>query len=152
VRWSGGDVKQQEGKETKLTITALLATTSITWKNACAWLLHLKKEAAQGRWTGDVGGHYGRNWREIPRSYPQGLKRGGSVSSEAVRRVYPPRPAGRAKTDRSSSGAEDKIGPARAGDSRCDAIYRTDFLGFSYGFRPGRNQRIKAGGLLYTDC
>ncbi len=43
---------------------------------------------------------------------------------------------------------EDKL-VQRATVEVLNAIYETDFLGFSYGFRPGRSQH-KALGALYT--
>jgi RNA-directed DNA polymerase len=65
------------------------------------------------------------------------LKR-GAYRARPVRRVYIPKPDGRQRPIGVPT-LEDKI-VQRAAAQVMGAIYETDFLGFSYGFRPGRSQ------------
>ena len=62
----------------------------------------------------------------------------GTYRAKASRRVYIPKPDGRQRPLGIAS-LEDKI-VQRAVVEVLNAIYEADFLGFSYGFRPGRSQ------------
>jgi RNA-directed DNA polymerase len=62
----------------------------------------------------------------------------GAYRAKASRRVYIPKPDGRQRPLGIAS-LEDKI-VQRATVEVLNAIYEVDFLGFSYGFRPGRSQ------------
>jgi group II intron reverse transcriptase/maturase len=62
----------------------------------------------------------------------------GAFRAVPVRRVFIPKPDGRLRPLGVAS-LEDKI-VQRALVEVLNAIYETDFLGFSYGFRPGRSQ------------
>lgn len=62
----------------------------------------------------------------------------GAYRAKPSRRVYIPKPDGRQRPLGVAS-LEDKI-VQRAMVEVLNAIYETDFLGFSYGFRPGRSQ------------
>jgi RNA-directed DNA polymerase len=94
----------------------------------------LKKQAAPGT--------DGLTWRD----YEQDLKANledlharvhrGAYRPLPSRRVYIPKPDGRQRP-LAVAGLEDKI-VQRATAAVLNAIYEEDFLGFSYGFRPGR--------------
>src|SRR5260370_6674828 len=73
--------------------------------------------------------------------------KGGAYRAKTVRRVYIAKTDGRQRP-RGVTVLEDKI-VQRAAVEVLNAIYETDFLGFSYGFRPGRSQH-QALDALYT--
>ena len=95
----------------------------------------LKKHAAPGA--------DGMTWRD----YEQNLKANledlharvhrGAYRPQPSRRVYIPKPDGRQRP-LAIAALEDKI-IQRATATVLNAIYEEDFLGFSYGFRPGRS-------------
>lgn len=80
---------------------------------------------------------YGRNLEENLRALSERLKR-GSYRAQSVRRVYIPKADGRMRP-LGVPALEDKI-VQRSTVEVLNAVYETDFLGFSYGFRPGRSQ------------
>ena len=84
----------------------------------------------------------GENLQELS----ERLKR-GAYRAKPVRRVYIPKADGRQRP-LGVTALEDKI-VQRAAVEVLNAIYETDFLGFSYGFRPGRSQH-QALDALYT--
>lgn len=97
--------------------------------------LGLKKEAAPGV-DGETWRHYREDLEGNIRELSDKLKR-GAYRAKPVRRAYIPKPDGR-KRPLGVTVLEDKI-VQRAMVEVLNAIYETDFLGFSYGFRPGRN-------------
>jgi group II intron reverse transcriptase/maturase len=98
--------------------------------------LSLKREAAAGV-DGETWRHYGERVEENLRGLAERLKR-GAYRAKPVRRVYIAKADGRQRPLGVTT-LEDKI-VQRATVEVLNAIYETDFLGFSYGFRPGRGQ------------
>ncbi len=96
----------------------------------------LKKEASPGV-DGETWRHYGETLEDNLQDLSHRLKRGG-YRAKPVRRVYIDKSDGR-KRPLGVPALEDKI-VQRATVEVLNAIYETDFLGFSYGFRPGRSQ------------
>jgi len=80
---------------------------------------------------------YGEELEENLRDLSDRLKR-GAYRAKPVRRVYIPKADGRQRPLGVTT-LEDKL-VQRAAVEVLNAIYETDFLGFSYGFRPGRSQ------------
>ena len=107
--------------------------------------LGLKKEAAPGV-DGETWRHYGEVLADNLQDLSHRLKR-GAYRAKPVRRVYIPKADGRQRP-LGVPALEDKI-VQRAAVEVLNAIYETDFLGFSYGFRPGRSQH-NALDALYT--
>ena len=107
--------------------------------------LGLKKEAAPGV-DGETWRHYGEVLEDNLQDLSHRLKR-GAYRAKPVRRVYIPKADGRQRP-LGVPALEDKI-VQRAAVEVLNAIYETDFLGFSYGFRPGRSQH-NALDALYT--
>jgi RNA-directed DNA polymerase len=105
----------------------------------------LKKEAAAGV-DGETWRHYGETLEVNLRDLSERLKR-GAYRAKPVRRVYIPKADGRQRP-LGVTALEDKIAQ-RATVEVMNAIYETDFLGFSYGFRPGRSPH-HALDALYT--
>ena len=96
----------------------------------------LKRDAAAGI-DGETWRHYGEALEENLRDLAERLKR-GAYRAKPVRRVFIPKADGRQRPLGVPT-LEDKI-VQRATVEVLNAIYETDFLGFSYGFRPGRSQ------------
>jgi RNA-directed DNA polymerase len=96
--------------------------------------LELKEDAAAGvdglRWQ-DYAADLERNLADLHARVHRGAYR-----AQPSRRVYIPKPDGRQRP-LAVAALEDKI-VQRATVAVLNAIYEEDFLGFSYGFRPGR--------------
>ena len=127
-------VREAAKQRKKERFTALLHHVTIDLlKDAYSWL---KREAAPGV--------DGRTWQ----SYKQNLEvnlaelhsriHRGTDRALPSRRRYIPKPDGRQRP-LGIAALEDKI-VQRAVVEVLNAIYEEDFLGFSYGFRPGRGQ------------
>jgi len=88
---------------------------------------------------GETWEHYGQaleaNLREL-----SGRLRRGVYRAKPVRRAYIPKADGRQRP-LGVPALEDKL-VQRAVVEVLNAIYETDFLGFSYGFRPGRSPHV----------
>jgi len=137
-------VRQAAEKDKKLRFTALLHHIYNLETLRMAYL-RLKKEAAPGV-DGETWRHYGEKLEENLQELSARLKR-GAYRAKPVRRVYIPKADGRQRP-LGVTALEDKI-VQRAAVEVLNAIHETDFLGFSYGFRPGRSQH-KALDALYT--
>jgi RNA-directed DNA polymerase len=97
--------------------------------------LGLKRQAAPGV-DGQTWQQYGKNLEENLRDLSVRLIQ-GTYHARPVQRVYIPKADGR-KRPIGMPVLEDKI-VQRATVRVLNAVYEEDFLGFSYGFRPGRN-------------
>jgi group II intron reverse transcriptase/maturase len=137
-------VRQAAKGDKKLRFTALLhhIYNLDTLRGA---YLSLKREAAPGV-DGETWRHYGEELEKNLRDLSTRLQR-GAYRAKPVRRVYIPKADGRQRPLGVTS-LEDKI-VQRAAVEVLNAIYETGFLGFSYGFRPGRSPH-RALDALYT--
>jgi group II intron reverse transcriptase/maturase len=93
---------------------------------------------------GETWRHYGERLEENLRDLADRVKR-GAYRAKPVRRVYIPKADGRQRP-LGVTALEDKV-VQRAMVEVLNTIYETDFLGFSYGFRPGRSQHHALDGL-----
>jgi len=137
-------VRQAAKRDRKQRFTALLHHVYDLNRLRAAYF-QLKKEAAPGV-DGETWRHYGEAVEDNLRDLSERLKR-GAYRAKPVRRVYIAKADGRQRPLGVPT-LEDKI-VQRATVDVMNAIYETDFLGFSYGFRPGRNQH-NALDALYT--
>ena len=137
-------VRQAAKQDKKLRFTALLHHIYDPERLREAYL-SLKKEAAPGV-DGETWRHYGESLEDNLQDLSHRLKR-GAYRAKPVRRVYIPKADGRQRP-LGVPALEDKI-VQRAAVEVLNAIYETDFLGFSYGFRPGRSQHQELD-ALYT--
>jgi group II intron reverse transcriptase/maturase len=96
----------------------------------------LKPDAAAGV-DGETWQHYGENLEANLVDLAGRLKR-GAYRAKPVKRAFIPKADGRQRPLGVPT-LEDKL-VQRAVVEVLNAIYETDFLGFSYGFRPGRSQ------------
>ena len=129
-----GRIRQAAARDRQQRFTSL-------WHHVCIVdrlrqeYLALKRDAAAGvdgqRWE-----EYGENLEENLQELSDRLRR-GAYRARSVRRVYIPKADGR-KRPIGIPTLEDKI-VQRATTSVLQAVYEVDFLGISYGFRPGRS-------------
>ena len=127
-------VRQAARRERTIRFTALLHHIYALDRLRAAYL-SLKRHAAPGV-DGETWRHYGEALEEHLQDLSARLKR-GAYRAKPVRRVYIPKADGRHRP-LGVTALEDKI-VQRATVEVLNAIYETDFLGFSYGFRPGRS-------------
>jgi group II intron reverse transcriptase/maturase len=105
----------------------------------------LIRDAAPGV-DGQTWRQYGENLEASLQELSDRLKH-GAYRAKPTRRAYLPKPDGRQRP-LGVTALEDKI-VQRAMVEVLNAIYEVDFLGFSYGFRPGRSPH-QALDALYT--
>src|SRR5512140_2833294 len=137
-------VRQAAKKDKQLRFTALLHHIYNLETLRMAYF-RLQKEAAAGV-DGETWRHYGEQRERNLQDLSERLKR-GAYRAKPVRRVYIPKADGRQRPLGVTT-LEDKI-VQRAAVEVLNGIYEMDFLGFSYGFRPGRSQH-DALDALYT--
>jgi RNA-directed DNA polymerase len=130
-----GRVREAAKRDKKQRFTALLHHVYEVDCLRRAYLA-LKRDAAAGI-DGETWQHYGEELEANLLDLSGRLKRGG-YRAKPVRRAYIPKADGR-RRPLGVPVLEDKI-VQRAVVEVLNAIYEQDFLGFSYGFRPGRSQ------------
>ncbi len=137
-------IRQAAKRDRKMRFTALLHHVYNPDRLREAYFA-LKRDAAPGM-DGQTWQAYGETLEENLQDLSGRLKR-GAYRAKPVRRAYIPKADGRQRP-LGVPVLEDKI-VQRATVEVLNAIYETDFLGFSYGFRPGRSQH-NALDALYT--
>jgi RNA-directed DNA polymerase len=137
-------IRQAASKDKEMRFTALFHHIDAPEALRTAYLC-LKREAAPGV-DGETWRHYGEDLEINLQDLSHRLKQ-GAYRAKPVRRVYIPKADGRLRP-LGVTALEDKI-VQRAAVEVMNAIYETDFLGFSYGFRPKRSQH-NALDALYT--
>jgi RNA-directed DNA polymerase len=108
----------------------------------------LKRDAAPGV-DGETWRAYGEHLDENLSDLSDRLRR-GAYRAKPVRRVMIPKPDGRQRPLGVTT-LEDKV-VQRALVMVLNCIYETDFLGFSYGFRPGRGPHDALDALSVGIC
>jgi RNA-directed DNA polymerase len=127
-------VREVAKKDSKMRFTALLH--HLTLDSLRQSFFALKRRAAAGV-DGVTWKQFEVDLEQNLRSLHERLHR-GAYRARPTRRVFIPKPDGR-KRPLGIATLEDKI-VQRAVVEVLNAIYEEDFLGFSYGFRPGRGQ------------
>lgn len=127
-------VRTAAGQGKKDRFTALLHHVTVDLlRDAYSWL---KRDAAAGV-DGVTWEDYGNDLEANLAGLHARIHR-GAYRAQPSRRTYIPKPDGR-RRPLGIAALEDKI-VQRALVEVLNAIYEEDFLGFSYGFRPGRGQ------------
>ena len=129
-------IRQAAKQDRKQRFTALLHHVYDVERLRAAYFA-VKRDAAAGI-DGETWQHYGAALETNLQDLSERLKR-GAYRAKPVRRVYISKEDGRQRP-LGVPALEDKI-VQRATVEVLNAIYETDFLGFSYGFRPGRSQQ-----------
>jgi RNA-directed DNA polymerase len=124
----------RQAAKRKQRLTALLHHVYDVERLHAAYL-GIKRDAVAGV-DGETWGHYGEALEENLRDLAERIKR-GAYRAKPVRRAYIAKADGRQRA-LGVPALEDKI-VQRAVVEVLNAIYEQDFLGFSYGFRPGRS-------------
>jgi group II intron reverse transcriptase/maturase len=127
-------IRQAARRDRKQRFTALLHHVYDVERLRAAYLA-TKRDAAAGI-DGETWRHYGESLEGNLLDLSERLKR-GAYRAKPVRRAYIPKADGRLRPLGVPT-LEDKI-VQRAAVEVLNAIYEEDFLGFSYGFRPGRS-------------
>ncbi len=127
-------VRQAAKRDGKQRFTALLHHVYDIERLRAAYLA-LKRDAAAGV-DGETWQHYGETLEDNLRDLADRLQR-GAYRAKPVRRTYMLKTDGRQRP-LGVPALEDKL-VQRAVVDVLNAIYESDFLGFSYGFRPERS-------------
>jgi group II intron reverse transcriptase/maturase len=128
-------VRQAARRDKKQRFTALYHHVYCIERLRTAYFA-VKRNAAPGI-DGETWQHYGENLEENLQNLSNRLKR-GAYRAKPVRRTHIPKADGRNRPIGLPI-LEDKI-VQRTVVEVLNAVYEQDFLNFSYGFRPGRNQ------------
>jgi RNA-directed DNA polymerase len=126
-------VRQVARRDKQVRFTALLHHVSVD----------RLREAYRALRPDAAAGVDGITWREYGRDLEANLRdlharvHRGAYRARPVRRAYIPKPDGRSRP-LGVAALEDKV-LQRAVVGVLNAVYEQDFLGFSYGFRPGRS-------------
>ena len=134
-------VREAAKKDKRLQFTALLHHVSVLLLQDSFYAL--KREAAPGV--------DGMTWKEYETSLDQRLEdlhsrvHRGTYRAQPSKRAYIPKADGRQRP-LGIAALEDKIVQLAVGKV-LNQIYEEDFLGFSYGFRPGRSQHAALDAL-----
>ena len=131
----GLDRIRQAAKREGVRFTSLLHHVSLTSLSEAFYAL--KRDAAAGV-DGVTWEEYAIGLEPRLNDLHTRVHKGGPYHPLPARRVYIPKPDGRQRP-LAVAALEDKI-VQRAVLEVLSAIYEEDFLGFSYGFRPGRSQ------------
>lgn len=137
-------VRQAARRDGKLRFTTLMHHI-YNPATLCESFEGLKKKASPGV-DGETWKHYSEDLEKNLQDLSDRLKRGG-YRAKPVMRKYIPKADGRQRP-LGVTALEDKI-VQRATVLVLNCIYEADFLGFSYGFRPGRRQHQSLD-ALYT--
>src|SRR5512132_3492208 len=129
-----GRVRRVARTDREARFTALLHHVDVDRLRAAYWALEPKAAAGV---DGVTWGDYGQDLEENLRDLHARVHR-GAYRARPSRRVFIPKPDGRLRP-LGVAALEDKI-LQRAVVEVLNAAYEQDFLGFSYGFRPGRGQ------------
>jgi group II intron reverse transcriptase/maturase len=129
-----GRVREAAQKDRRQRFTALLHHVYDIERLRAAYFA-LKRDAAAGI-DGETWRHYGEQLEENLRDLSERLRR-GAYRARPVRRAFIPKADGRLRP-LGVPVLEDKL-VQRATAEVLGALYEPDFLGFSYGFRPGRS-------------
>jgi len=135
-------VRQAAKRDRKQRFTALLHHVYAIEQLRAAYFA-VKRAAAAGI-DGETWQHYGAGLDANLQDLSQRLQR-GAYRAQPVRRAYIPKADGRQRPLGVPT-LEDKI-VQRAAVAALNAIYETDFLGFSYGFRPRRSPHLALDAL-----
>lgn len=126
-------VREVARRDSRLRFTALLHHVTVECLREAYYAL--KRDAAPGV-DGVTWRQYGEDLDERLQDLHARVHR-GSYRAQPSRRVYIPKPDGRERP-LGVAALEDKV-VQQAVAVVLGAVYEEDFLGFSYGFRPGRN-------------
>jgi RNA-directed DNA polymerase len=137
-------VREAARTDRKKRFTALLH--HVTTDRLRAAYLALQRKAAAGV-DGVTWNEYGQDLEARLVDLHARVHR-GAYRVKPSRRVYIPKPDGRQRPLGIAT-LEDKI-VQRAVVEVLNAIYEVDFVGFSYGFRPGRNQHHALDALAFA--
>jgi group II intron reverse transcriptase/maturase len=135
-------IRQAARKDRQQQFTALLHHVYDEGRLRQAYFA-LKRDAAAGI-DGETWQHYGERLEENLHDLRERLAR-GAYRARPVRRAFIPKADGRQRP-LGVPALEDKI-VQRAVVEVLSAIYEIDFLGFSYGFRPGRSPHFALDAL-----